>query len=283
MVYPLESLENFSHYFDPDFMGMEFATEFVQAIYESAMLNQSHQDETCDYLQKDLIFNTQCVPGLHVDKLEFCLSLGPFDKETGIRTFRSHEGLVKRDYIDAMRELEVVRMLPRRPKSHIEIWALDTSDMATGRLEEGLFPLLFDMKGEGFNVYMDGYFPPSDEDGKALTRADWEKKIKTQSAIVSVLKTHRRLDSTSLTASKPTTEPTRVTRHKARGPTTVSTTAKPKMITRPEWIGVDIVYTGVRRSIAGSHQAHLYGDSIRDEEHARSYTQTYLQHARYPK
>jgi hypothetical protein len=85
MVYPRESLENFSHYFNPAFMGTEFATEFLQAIYESAMLSLSHQDEICDYLQNDLIFNTQCVPGLHVNKLEYCLSLGPFDKETGNR------------------------------------------------------------------------------------------------------------------------------------------------------------------------------------------------------
>jgi hypothetical protein len=161
-----------------------------------------------------------------VNKLEFCLSLGPFNKETGIRTFRSHEGLLKQDYIDATRKLEVIHMLPRRPESHIEIWALDSSDMATGRLEEVFFPLLFDMKEEGFNVYMDGHYPPSDEDSKALTRADWEKRIKTRSAFVSVLKTHRRLDSASLTASRPTTEPTRATRTDARGSTTVSTTAK---------------------------------------------------------
>jgi hypothetical protein len=166
MFYLRESLKNFSHHFNPAFMGMEFATEFVQAIYESAMLNLSHQDEICDFLQKDLIFNTQCVPGLHVNKLEFCLSLGPFDKETGIRMFRSHEGLLKQDYIDATRKLEVIRMLARRPESHIEIWALDSSDMATGRLEEVLFPLLFGMKQEGFNVYMDRHYPPSDEDGK---------------------------------------------------------------------------------------------------------------------
>jgi hypothetical protein len=41
------------------------------------------------------------------------------------------------------------------------------------------------------------------------------------------------------------------------------------------------MYTGVRGSVAESHQAHTYDDSIRDEEHVRSPMGTYLQHARY--
>jgi hypothetical protein len=161
-------------------MGMKFATEYCQLIFESATLHFEHQDDVIDFLQKDLIFGTQYIPGLCVSKISVSVRQATLDKDTGVMIYRSYGKVPKQYYMDTIKGLDVTRILPSRPGSTLEI-----DNDRDKRMDEVLYPFLFDMKEKGFRISTSwGSF------GAVTTRAEWEKKVKNGSAFVSILIYH---------------------------------------------------------------------------------------------
>jgi hypothetical protein len=75
---PLKTAKDFPHYYDQDYMGIEFAYELVQVVYKTHTFCLQHQADLPPFLTND-IFGTECDPSARIKSLQITISLDRFN------------------------------------------------------------------------------------------------------------------------------------------------------------------------------------------------------------
>jgi len=94
------SLESFSHFFNKQYVGLDFATELSEMLYSTTAFESVHQDDLSTFLAADF-FGTLCVPAKAVRSLEVRFRMELFHPATGLVSFFKPEP-TKQDYSAAV-------------------------------------------------------------------------------------------------------------------------------------------------------------------------------------
>jgi hypothetical protein len=192
--------EDYSHFFQSEYMGTTFVTELSERFHEDRNFNLQHPGELEGFLSTDR-FGTLCEPAVFVRSISIDLSLELFNVRTGnCRGWSSpkFDTPLKQHFVAALRGLEHLKSLAQKNKGvrHTLHLRVDCETRGHGsKFAEVLGPLYYDLKGQDWNIVIDGRYT----DGRPraqltardfdynMTRAEWTKKIRNNTAFVRIL------------------------------------------------------------------------------------------------
>jgi hypothetical protein len=154
-VYPRVTVEDYPHYLDRAFMGLEFASGLSEVFHAEKKFEVPGLPDLNDLLSKDR-FETNCIPSVHIKYLDIDISLSPLIMTTGeYRGWRSskYDHPIKFHFEKVARALEILRSLRYRHGAKLSLVIdCDRFDNAERKFAEVLYPLVYDLKHLGWTV-----------------------------------------------------------------------------------------------------------------------------------
>ncbi|KAF1912066.1 hypothetical protein BDU57DRAFT_532983 [Ampelomyces quisqualis] len=186
---PLRTVESFPHFYNIEYMGVEFASELFETAYRHHNFAFDHQAEVPAFLS-NCMFGTGLNPAAHVTSLTIGITLNRLNA-SAMRELEWNSSKwnypLERHFQKAVKPLDVLKKIASKRGSSIQFSNQYGRNDYDRKFAEVLMPLIYELKEKGWKVLC--WKPEFEGPWKTLTfdssRDAWHEKIKTDSVFAS--------------------------------------------------------------------------------------------------